>query len=203
MSSPNGKCLIAVPTLNEAKHIAHLLEQLLAEAKPMDWPVVVIDGGSTDGTQAIVESFIARGEPVQLAHNPKRIQSAAMNRAVAQFGDGLDYVIRIDAHGDYPADYCRALVQEAQTIGADCVVVPMTTVGQNTFQRRGDGTEFAGRHRRLGPSHRQGRRLCRPWPPCPDEHTGLSGGGGMTRPSGTMRMPSSTTACGWPAIASG
>lgn len=135
MSSPTGKCLIAVPTLNEAKHIARLLEQLLVEAKAMGWPIVVIDGGSTDGTPAIVQSFVARGEPVQLAHNPKRIQSAAMNQAVAQFGDGMDYVIRIDAHGDYPADYCRALVEEARASGADSVVVPMTTVGQNTFQR--------------------------------------------------------------------
>ena len=51
-----------------------------------------------------------------LIHNPKRIQSAAINLAVEQFGDGAEYVIRIDAHGDYPVDYCRVLVAEAERL---------------------------------------------------------------------------------------
>jgi succinoglycan biosynthesis protein ExoA len=128
-------CLIVVPTLNEAAHIADLLEGLLVEADAMDARIVVADGGSRDGTQAIV-ARIAEGERrVTLLHNPKRIQSAAMNLAVAEYGDGVTYVIRIDAHGRYPADYCRVLVAEAERLGVDSVVVPMTTVGQGAFQR--------------------------------------------------------------------
>ncbi|WP_375450179.1 glycosyltransferase family 2 protein [uncultured Devosia sp.] len=135
-TAPGGaRCLIAVPTLNEARHIALLLEHLLVEAEAMDGSIVVIDGGSTDGTQDIAGRYAAEHERITLIHNPKRIQSAAMNLAVEQFGDGADYVIRIDAHGKYPPDYCRALVREAREIGADCVVVPMLTVGENTFQR--------------------------------------------------------------------
>ena len=128
-------CLIVVPTLNEARHIGALLENLLIEAEAMDARIVVADGGSSDGTQAIVMAVAASNARVTLMHNPKRIQSAAMNLAVAQHGDGMDYVIRIDAHGKYPADYCRVLVNEADRLGVDSIVVPMTTVGQNTFQR--------------------------------------------------------------------
>ena len=128
-------CLIVVPTLNEARHIGALLENLLIEAEAMDARIVVADGGSTDGTQAIVTAAADTHDRVMLMHNPKRIQSAAMNLAVAQHGAGLDYVIRIDAHGKYPADYCRVLVAEAERLGVDSIVVPMTTVGQNTFQR--------------------------------------------------------------------
>jgi len=128
-------CLIVVPTLNEAAHIAHLLDGLLVEAETMDARIVVADGGSTDGTPDIAGDYAARHERISLIHNPKRIQSAAINLAARQFGDGIDYLIRIDAHGTYPADYCRKLVAEAERLGADSVVVPMTTVGRSLFQR--------------------------------------------------------------------
>ena len=128
-------CLIVVPTLNEARHIGLLLDDLLVEAEAMDARIVVADGGSTDGTQAIAAEVAAGNPRVTLMHNPKRIQSAAMNMAVAEHGDGAEYVIRIDAHGKYPPDYCRVLVAQAETLGADSIVVPMTTVGQSTFQR--------------------------------------------------------------------
>ncbi|WP_332691039.1 glycosyltransferase family 2 protein [Devosia sp.] len=128
-------CLIVVPTLNEARHIGGLLEDLLVEAEAMDARIVVADGGSSDGTQSIAADVAARHRRVTLLHNPRRIQSAAMNLAVAEHGDGAKYVIRIDAHGKYPPDYCRVLVAQAELLGADSIVVPMTTVGRSTFQR--------------------------------------------------------------------
>lgn len=128
-------CLIVVPTLNEAAHLAQLLDMLLVEAQVMDARIVVADGGSSDGTPDIAADYAARSPRVTLIHNPKRIQSAALNLAASAFGDGMDYLIRIDAHGTYPADYCRVLVAEAERLGADSIVVPMTTVGRSTFQR--------------------------------------------------------------------
>ncbi|WDR03544.1 glycosyltransferase family 2 protein [Devosia algicola] len=128
-------CLIVVPTLNEASHVGPLLEHLLVEALAMDAQVVVADGGSADGTQAIAAEIATHNLRLSLIHNPKRIQSAAMNLAVNQFGADTDFVIRIDAHGKYPADYCRVLVTQAELLDMDSIVVPMTTVGQGTFQR--------------------------------------------------------------------
>lgn len=128
-------CLIVVPTLNEAAHIAHLLDGLLIESEAMDARIVVADGGSSDGTPDIARDYAARHPRICVIHNPQRIQSAAINLAARQFGDGFDYLIRIDAHGTYPADYCRVLVAEAERLGADSIVVPMTTVGRSTFQR--------------------------------------------------------------------
>lgn len=132
---PFKKCLIVVPTLNEARHIAGLLDKLMVEAEAMGASIVVADGGSTDGTREIASDYAARHGRVSFIDNPKRIQSAAMNLAVARFRDDAEYVIRIDAHGKYPPDYCRALVRDAQQRGVDCVVVPMITIGESTFQR--------------------------------------------------------------------
>jgi succinoglycan biosynthesis protein ExoA len=139
MSNPasfgGSTCLIVVPTLNERRNLPHLLDVLLIEAAELDASVVVADGGSTDGTIAIARDYAARFPRVSLVENPRRIQSAAMNLAVARFGDGCRYVIRIDAHGYYPADYCRQLVAEAERTGAGGIVVPMLTVGRGVFQR--------------------------------------------------------------------
>jgi succinoglycan biosynthesis protein ExoA len=94
----------------------------------------VADGGSTDGTQDIVKAKAVGVSRLAFIHNPRRIQSAAINLAVRQFGNGADYLIRIDAHGSYPPDYCRKLVAEAEARDVGSVVVPMTTVGRDTFQ---------------------------------------------------------------------
>jgi len=135
MSSPGAACLIVVPTLNERAHLAHLLDVLLTEAEALDARIVVADGGSTDGTIAIARDYAARFPRLACIENPRRIQSVAMNLAVARFGAASRYVIRIDAHGYYPADYCRRLVAEAERTGAGGVVVPMLTVGRSVFQR--------------------------------------------------------------------
>lgn len=130
-----ARTIIVVPTLNEARHIGDLLEALLVEAETLDARIVVADGGSTDGTTDIVRERALSAPRVVLIHNPKRIQSAAINLAVREFGDGADYLIRIDAHGAYPADYCRNLVAEAEERQVGSIVVPMTTVGIAAFQR--------------------------------------------------------------------
>jgi succinoglycan biosynthesis protein ExoA len=134
MTSP-GRVLIVIPTLNEIAHIGPLLEQVLQEAPALGRHVVVADGGSTDGTLAVARAFARSHAAVTVLHNPWRIQSAAMNLAVERFGDGCTYVIRIDAHGGYPDDYCAALIGEAEAVQADAVVVPMTTIGTGLFQR--------------------------------------------------------------------
>jgi succinoglycan biosynthesis protein ExoA len=123
-----------VPTLNESRHIGPLLDALLVEAEALDAQVVVADGGSSDGTQSIVAVRASQSPRLELIHNPRRIQSAAINLAVAKYGDDADYLIRIDAHGAYPKDYCRRLVAEAEARGVASVVVPMLTVGQEAFQ---------------------------------------------------------------------
>ncbi|SMF09962.1 succinoglycan biosynthesis protein ExoA [Xaviernesmea oryzae] len=129
------RTLLVIPCLNEAATIEPLLHKLNAQRGELDMLIVVADGGSQDGTRDIVERLTADIPRLVLLDNPKRIQSAAINLAVDRFGEGRDYLIRIDAHGDYPDDYCRALLREALETGADSVVVGMETVGFGLFQK--------------------------------------------------------------------
>ncbi len=127
-----ARVLIVIPTLNEAAHIGGVLDTLLPFAERHGARIVVADGGSTDGTRALVT---ARPEPgIVLLDNPRRLQSAAINLAVEHFGDEADWLIRIDAHSAYPADYCDVLLAEAQATGADSVVVGMKAVGSGFWQ---------------------------------------------------------------------
>lgn len=125
--------LIAViPCLNEAAHLDGLIRQMLAD-RAIDL-LVVADGGSTDGSQRIVQD-IARGEPrLLLIDNPARIQSAGVNRAVAEQGDGYRWLLRIDAHCRYPDGYATILLRAADAQSASAVVVPMLTQGKSGFQ---------------------------------------------------------------------
>ncbi|MBN8952535.1 MAG: succinoglycan biosynthesis protein exoa [Rhizobium sp. 60-20] len=135
VSSGDMRCIIIIPCLNEEKHIEPLIDKLGQALDALDARIVVADGGSTDRTREIVRDIAVRDPRVLLLNNPKRLQSAAINLAIETFGDDHEYFIRIDAHGDYPDDYCQTLVQEAGETGADSVVVAMRTMGFSAFQK--------------------------------------------------------------------
>lgn len=125
--------LIVIPCLNEEAHLPRLLAGLLRDAG--EETIVVADGGSTDRSRAIVAD-LARGSPrLHLLHNPGRTQSAAVNLAARRFGAGMRWLVRIDAHCDYPKDYVGALLAAAVARRATCVVVPMVSKGNSCFQR--------------------------------------------------------------------
>lgn len=152
-----SQCLVIIPCLNEAANIAGLLASLDAQAEKLNMKIIVVDGGSTDRTCDIVSEIMETHLRVLLLHNPRQIQSAAINLAVAQYGEGYRYLIRIDAHGSYPEDYCERLLEEADRTGADSVVVSMKTEGKGLFQRA-TATAQNSRLGNGGSSHRNEMR---------------------------------------------
>lgn len=129
------RVLIVIPTLNEAAHIAGVLDSILPFAEQTDGLVVVADGRSQDATRDIVHAYAARNPRVVLLDNPRRLQAAAVNLAVKTHGEGFDWLLRLDAHSAYPADFGAALLAEADETGADSVVVSMQAEGQRGLQR--------------------------------------------------------------------
>lgn len=125
--------LTVIPCLNEAAHIGPLIAGLLAD--PVNTRIVVADGGSTDGTRAIVRGIAAKEPRVTLLDNPDRIQSAGINRAVARFGEGATWLARVDAHALYPPGYVAQLIATAEAAAADAVVVRMETHAPSGFAR--------------------------------------------------------------------
>ena len=127
--------LVAIPCLNEEEHIANVVETLLAGADDIRMRIVVADGGSTDGTRAIVEQLARSDDRILLLDNPKKIQSVAVNEVVRHHGEDARFLIRVDAHAEYPQRYCEHLLAVRAATDADSVVVSMRTRGQSCFQR--------------------------------------------------------------------
>lgn len=131
MNSP----LIIIPCLNEEKFIASLVENLVADTADLSPVIVIADGKSTDRTAQISKELTEKFPNVVYLLNEKRLQSAAINLAVQNFGDGKEVFIRIDAHADYPSGFCQTLIAEQKETSADSVVVAMNTVGKDGFQK--------------------------------------------------------------------
>lgn len=122
-----------IPCLNEAVHLEGLLHQMLDDSSLTK--LVVADGGSTDGSQAIVERLMKTDARLIAIDNPACIQSAGVNGAVALFGNRMKWLVRIDAHCVYPENYVTRLLKSAKDNGADAVVVPMKTRGESGWQK--------------------------------------------------------------------
>jgi len=131
-----GSVLVAIPTLNEAARIEDVYHQLIV-GLPDDRRVrfFVADGGSVDGTQEIVRRISASDPRVQLLANPGRIQSAAVNLVASQAMPGDAFLIRADAHTNYPAGFIDKIIEALARTGADSVVVPMDSAGATPVAR--------------------------------------------------------------------
>ncbi len=136
MSGATGSALVVIPVLDEADHIGSLLDGLLDGLPPEVHAIWVIDGGSTDDTVAIVERYARSDHRVELRHNPGRLQARAVDLAAHEMVGlpDVEFMIRIDAHARYPADFCQIVLDRLRSSGADSVVVPLATVGGNRWQ---------------------------------------------------------------------
>lgn len=148
---------VVVPVLNEAGYIEACLQSLLPQAAAAGAIIVVMDGGSTDGTLDILNRMAEAAPILQVRNNPGRLQSAALNLAARSLPESVRLLLRADAHAVYPKDFilrCR----EAQRVHAVAsVVVPMRNVGVTGLQR----AIAAAQSSRLGnggAAHRHGAR---------------------------------------------
>ncbi|MFO6464234.1 glycosyltransferase [Jannaschia sp. KMU-145] len=139
---PDGGVLIVIPALNEARHIGSVIDTLAPSMRRLRSAgravrLVVADGGSRDDTIRIARARAAAHPDlaIDVIVNPGRLQSAGLNRAVTQAGDGTTWLLRMDAHAIYPEAYLETLLEEARRTGAASVVVAMRAIGRGRMQR--------------------------------------------------------------------
>ena len=151
------RAVVAISTLNEAAAIETVIRSLAEGSDREEVAIVVADGGSTDGTDMIVQRLAGELPNVSLVVNRKRLQSAGVNRVAETWQDHADVLIRCDAHCDYPPRYIERLLERMEETGAASVVVGdgFARVGLRVASRRlglGDHPVGSG-----GSRHRGGR----------------------------------------------
>lgn len=146
---------VIIPTLNEAERIGDLLAQIAQQPSDVVLDILVADGGSTDGTPAIVNTAAGLDPRIRLVENPERIQSAGINRAVALADTQADILIRVDAHAYYPDDFIPRIVEAFETTHASMVAVGMKTIA-TTCMQRGIAAASNSRIGTGGAAHRMG-----------------------------------------------
>lgn len=122
---------VVCPVLNEQEHIENVLK-FFVNSKPDDKELIIVDGGSTDKTLEIVNSWTNKYPNIKLLHNPNKFVSFALNKAIKNSTG--DPIIRLDAHTKYSEDYFEKILQTFQTIDADIVGGPMIKKGITDFQ---------------------------------------------------------------------
>lgn len=121
---------VVLPTLQERKWIRDCLGSLLAQDYPNIVEILVVDGGSTDGTRELAAGVDPR---IQVLDNPRVTAASAMN--IGMRAAKCDLVIRVDAHTIYERDYISRAVAVSQESGAAVAGGPMRPVGLTVFGR--------------------------------------------------------------------
>jgi glycosyltransferase involved in cell wall biosynthesis len=110
MSEKTSFVSILIPCFNESDYIEQTLNSLLDNSYPKNfYEIIIIDGGSTDGTKTIVGNIIKINKNIKIIDNPKKIQSAGLNIGIKKSRGSI--LIRADAHAIYDKHFIRESVK--------------------------------------------------------------------------------------------
>jgi len=91
---------VVIPVLDEARHLPALLADLDAQDLPAsEFDVLVLDGGSTDGTLDFLEGHRpSSGYGFQVLNNPERTVPHARNLAMAHLAEDVGLLVELIGH---------------------------------------------------------------------------------------------------------
>jgi len=124
---------VVMPVLNEEKHLADAVTQVLAQDYPGEFELVLAVGPSKDRTEKIAQDLAVNNPRVTVVPNPTGQISSAMNAAVK--AARYDIITRIDGHALLPEGYLRTAVRTLNETGAADVGGVMAAEGETAFQQ--------------------------------------------------------------------
>lgn len=127
---------LVISAFNEADVIAAKLDNALALDYPRDLlEIVVISDASTDGTDAVVESYADRGVVLR-RQVARRGKTAGLNATIPSLSG--DIVVFSDANAMYQPDAIRMLVRNFADAAVGCVT------GEARYEGQADGAADEG-----------------------------------------------------------
>lgn len=112
---------IVIPTYNEEKFIALTLQSIV-EQTVLPSKVVVVNDGSTDKTEEIVNSFVEKysfiaavNKSSDAIHLPGSKVIQAFQKGLETLDDNYDIMVKIDADLIFPSNYFETIIQHFQS----------------------------------------------------------------------------------------
>jgi succinoglycan biosynthesis protein ExoA len=134
MSAIPESISVIAPMLNEAAHVENLVADLAAQDFRGSVEVLVADGGSTDGSAALLAAAARQaGLDLAVVENPARRVAPGLNACIRR-GRGALFV-RMDCHTRYPPDYLRRCFTAVAETGAWNVGGLLRTRGRTWTER--------------------------------------------------------------------
>lgn len=124
---------VVMPVLNEERHLAAAVEQVLSQEYPGPIEIIMAVGPSKDRTEEIAAELAAADERIEVVANPLGRTPHALNLAIA--AARYDYLVRVDGHGELTEGYIETAIELLQRTGAANVGGIMDAQGQTPFER--------------------------------------------------------------------
>lgn len=111
---------VVIPCLNEEKYIHDCLKSLIENGyNKTEFEILVIDGGSIDGTIGIIKTLQNEFPHIKIISNPRKKTPFALNLGI--YNAVYEYILIAGAHAVYPRGYIAILHQLIQQKGIDVV----------------------------------------------------------------------------------
>lgn len=107
---------VVMPTFNSCRHVQEAIESVMRQTLP-SWELLVVDGGSGDGTQELVRALAHADSRIRLIINPQDGGPAHARAAGVRMAAGR-YVAFLDADDVWLPDKLRRQVEFMQASGA-------------------------------------------------------------------------------------
>jgi dolichol-phosphate mannosyltransferase len=131
---------VVIPVRDEACAITPLIEEIMATLAGRAFEIVVVDDGSQDGTDRILQALASRNERLRVLRHPRpRGQSSAIRSGVRASSAPL--IVTLDGDGQNPPDQIPLLLAPFEAGNPALGLVQ----GQRTVRRDGLGKRLASR----------------------------------------------------------
>lgn len=131
-AAPTVEVTVLVPARDERGSIERCLGSVLAQ-QGVDFEVVVVDNGSTDGTTELLEALAERDPRVVVVHQPVPSIPVSLNAGLARARGR--WLVRVDAHSTISDGYLAHAVERLRegrwaAVGGRKTAVGRTPVGR-------------------------------------------------------------------------
>ena len=127
-----AKVSVIIPAYNSEQFIAETLDSILNQTLK-DIEVVIVNDGSTDGTQDIIDEYCKKSDIFKSYIKENGGVSKARNYGLERATG--EYVVFLDADDTYTEKSLEAFYETAKRTGADLVLGRLMTFGKNTVSK--------------------------------------------------------------------